>query len=64
MYFSFHLPASLLPQLFLIGKSYENQLRGGKTCAFDGIVITFRNSSWQPTARIYKFSNSILLADL
>ena len=28
------------------------------------LSIRFRNSSWQPTVRIYKSSNSILLIDL
>ena len=37
--FSFHLPASVLPQLFLIDESQEFQLCGGKTCAFDSTVI-------------------------
>ena len=62
--FSFHLPASLLPQLFLIDELLEFQLHGGKTYAFDSIVIRPRNSSWQPIVRIYKSSNSILLVDL
>ena len=62
--FLFHQPASLLSQLFLINELLEFHLRGGKTCVFDSIIIRSRNSTWQPTARIYRSSCSILLVDL
>ena len=60
----FDLIYQLLSQLLLIDELQEFQLRGGKTSAFDSIVIRSRNSSWQPTARNYKSSSSILQADL
>ena len=50
--------------IFIINKLLEFQLRGGKNCAFDGIVIKSRNGFWQPTARIYRSSYGILLVDL
>ena len=45
--------------IFITNKLLEFQLRGGKNCAFDSIAIRSRNSSWQPTARIYRSSNGI-----
>ena len=62
--FLFYLPASLLSQLSLINELLEFHLRGGKTCAFDSIVIRSRNNSWQPAARIYRSSCNILPVDL
>ena len=50
--------------IFIANKLLEFQLRDGKTCAFDSIVIRSRNSSWQPTARIHRSSNGIFLVDL
>ena len=50
--------------IFITNELLEFQLRGGKNCAFDSIVIRSRNSFWQPTARIYRSSNGILLVDL